>query len=253
MGKSFIVGWNAIDEAMRSNTSLSKVWLLGSIGYKDKDFTAYLAERHIPCQMVPRVFLDRLVPHSVHQGVVAETTPLQFASVESVVLQAYELGEVPLVVICEGLNDVRNVGAIGRTALGAGATALLLSTQNTANLNTDSIKASAGALLHIPICRTSSMGKSLAHLQHSGVQLVVADSHADTLYTSLDYRLPTALIIGNEHEGVTRQTLSHRPLSVRIPVQGIDSLNASVAAAIILYEVWRQRNVAAQTASPTEA
>ena len=246
--KQTIIGWQSLEEALAANKPLSKVWIAREAVGKHQRIVARLDAASVPYQIVPRRRLGALLSTNtgagqshVHQGVVAETSPLHFADLGSVVLQAYERSQVPLVVACDGLSDVRNIGAVARTAVAVRATALLLSTKKSARINADSVKASAGAMLHIPLCRSHNMVKSLKMLHSSGLQLVLADHRATTCYADMDYRLPTALIMGSEHEGVQAAIAACATHRVRIPVQVVDSLNASVAAAVLLYEVWRQR------------
>src|SRR5690606_37625206 len=200
-----------------------------------------LKQQDIAYQQVPVEKLDRITRKN-HQGVIAIISPITYQHIEDIVPAIYERGEVPLLLLLDGITDVRNIGAIARTAECVGVHALIVPKKGSAEINPDAIKTSAGALFKIPVCREDNLGKTVKFLQQSGVQVVVCtEKTPDGLYGA-DYSVPTAFVLGSEERGVDSDLIRAADCLVKIPMNGtIASLNVSVSAGVALYEALRQR------------
>jgi 23S rRNA (guanosine2251-2'-O)-methyltransferase len=248
--ENLVVGLRPVMEAVQAGREVEKVLVkTGLNGDLARVLLELLRERHIPVQHVPIEKLNSLTANH-HQGVVAFTSPVPYADLEEVVVRVIESGEVPLIVLLDGVTDVRNFGAIARSAECAGAHALVLPAKGAAPVNADALKTSAGALSRIPVCRTPNLPSAIYYLKDSGLQLVAATEKADALLYSCDFRLPTALVMGAEDTGISRPVLKLADRQVHIPLQGaIGSLNVSAATAVALFEAVRQRQKAAGSGS----
>ena len=154
----------------------------------------------------------------------------------------YEAGKVPFLVVLDGVTDVRNFGAIARTCACAGVDALIVPARGGAAINGDAVKTSAGALHSLPVCKVENMQNALRFLKDSGITLVAATEHADSLYTKADMTGPLAIVLGSEDKGIFPANLELCDVKVKLPMTGkIESLNVSVAAGVFIYEVVRQR------------
>jgi len=240
-----LFGIRAVIEALHSDKQIDKVWIKRNLQSElAKELFDALKQRHITPQRVPLERLNRLSRKN-HQGVIARISPISCRSLELLIPNIYEQGRSPFVVLLDGITDVRNLGAIARTCECAAVDALIFPDKRTAPVNADAIKSSAGALLRLPICKQTSLPDTLRFLRDSGLTLIAASEKADIPYTQPDYLNPTALVIGAEDSGIAPNNLRLCHHAVRIPVFGtIPSLNASVAAALLIYEVIRQRQTA---------
>ena len=178
-----------------------------------------------------------------HQGVFAFISPIDFHNIEDVIPTLFEEGKNPLILVLDRITDVRNFGAIARTAECAGVNAILIPEHNAAAINADAIKTSVGALHKITVCRTWNLKLSLQFLKDSGLQLIACTEKTQDDMYKLDYSPPTAIIVGSEEDGVSAEFLRMCDAKAKIPMIGkIASLNVSVATGVILYEAIRQRN-----------
>lgn len=205
----------------------------------------HLAKAHqIPLKVVPKEKLNRLVRGN-HQGVLAWLALVEYQSLEVVLPFVFEQGETPLLVVLDRITDVRNFGAICRSAECAGAHAVVVGQSGAAPANDEAMKASAGALARIRLCRERSLFSAVEALQFSGVQVVAtALNDRAVRIDQVDFSLPTALLLGSEGEGVHPKLLKMADRVARIPqATNFDSYNVSVAAGIVLYEVLRQRGI----------
>lgn len=200
------------------------------------------AEHNIPVQEVPVEKLDRLTRRNPHQGVVAVVPAIEYANIDELI-EKLETRDVPaLIIVVDGVTDVRNFGAIARSAECAGADALIMGAKNAAPVNAEAMKSSAGALSIIPVCRVGSIRNTLKKLQISGMQLVAATEKSSDMIFEADMTKPTVLIMGGEERGISGDVLNMCDSRISIPMLGkIESLNVSAAAAVLLYEVVRQR------------
>ena len=239
-----VFGIRAVIEAIRSGKEIEALYLQrgvsGGLFNELKDLLTYY---QLTAQQVPVEKLNRLTQKN-HQGVVAFISPITYQKIESIIPQLYEEGKVPLILILDGITDVRNMGAIARTAECAGVNAIVIPLKGSAQINPDAIKTSAGALYKIPVCRHDNFFQTVKFLQESGLQLVCCtEKTKDDIYVP-DYSAPTAIIMGSEEDGVRNEIIRIADHLARIPMFGeIESLNVSVATGIILYEALRQRQV----------
>ena len=196
----------------------------------------------IPIQRVPVEKLNRITMKN-HQGVIALMSAVEFQKIEHVVPDLFEAGEMPFVVVLDGVTDVRNLGAIARTCDGAGVHAMVVPGSHTASINADAVKTSAGALHSLPVCRSMNLRDAVLFLKNSGLRIVAASEKSDVRYTQENMTGPIAIVMGAEDTGVSPEILKLCDATVSIPLFGkIASLNVSVAGGILLYEVVRQRN-----------
>jgi len=192
---------------------------------------------------VPAEKLRRLVPQP-HQGIVAVISPIQYQNIEMLVPFVYEAGETPFFIIADRVTDVRNFGAIARTASCAGVHGLIIPERGSAMINSDAVKASAGALNLIPVCRSLNLKHTLQFLKDSGIKIVACTEKASKEYTETNLTVPVALLLGSEEDGISPEYLKFADDKVKIPMSGtIGSLNVSVSSAIIMYEAVRQRSI----------
>jgi len=243
MSNDFMIfGIRPVIEAVKAGKEIDKVFVQkGLIGENSKDLMSLLRERHVHIQIVPIQKLQRLTRKN-HQGVVCFISPISYTKLEDVLPFIYEKGTTPLVLLVDGVTDVRNFGAIARTAECAGVNAIVIAEKGGAQINADAIKTSAGALNKIPVCRIKAWKKTIEYLQASGLAVVAcSEKGAKTIY-DVDFNRPLAVIIGSEDTGVSEECLKESEEIAKIPIQGqIESLNVSVASGIVLYEVVRQR------------
>ena len=238
----YIFGIRAVIEAIESGKDIDKVLIKKDLKSElAAELFAKMKEYSIVGQRVPVDRINRITKKN-HQGVVAILSAITFASLDNVVPELYEKGETPLVVILDGITDVRNFGAIARTCECAGVNAIVISERNSAGVNGDAVKTSAGALLHIPVCREKSSLNAVKYLKDSGFQIVGATEKGAVNYTKIDYTVPTAIVMGAEDVGISVDILKICDSYAAIPQFGhISSLNVSVAAGILIYEAVRQR------------
>jgi len=239
---SFIFGIHAVREALEAGKELDKVLIRrGGDSELMKQLLPELREREIPVQMVPIEKLNR-VTRKNHQGVVAWLSQISYADLGVVLPGIYEKGEEPLILVLDGVSDVRNFGAIARSAECAGVHAIVVPSSGSAAINADAIKTSAGALHRVPVCRVNDMVATCRLLKDSGLKLIAATEKADDSLYNTDLGGPAAVIMGSEERGVSNVLLKDADTWASIPMKGkISSLNVSVATGIILFEILRQR------------
>lgn len=241
--QDMIYGIRPVIEAIDSGKEAEKVFIQkGLRGDTIGELMKMLRERSIPYQFVPVEKLNRLTRKN-HQGVVANISPVVFYNIEDVLPGIYEEGKTPFILILDRITDVRNFGAILRTAECTGVDAVVIPSKNTAQLNSDTIKSSAGAIFKIPICRSDNLKTTIEFLKQSGLKMVAATEKAEKIHFKADFTEPLGIILGSEGEGISGEYLKKADLEIKIPIKGeIDSLNVSVAASVLMYEVVRQRD-----------
>lgn len=243
--QNFIIyGRHPIVDAIKAGKLFEKVMLLqGTTGETEVELRKVTREYNVPLSMVPKEKLNKMVPKGVnHQGVVGFLSLIEYQSIESVLPHIFEKGDIPLILLLDNVTDVRNFGAIARSAEVMGVHAIVVPQKGGALINADAMKASAGALSKIPVCREKSLSHVLDYLGASGVSVVASDLKASKQLFDIDFTLPTAILIGSENEGVNINFLRRSDETFKIPQVGTtDSLNVSVATGIILYEVVKQR------------
>jgi 23S rRNA (guanosine2251-2'-O)-methyltransferase len=202
-----------------------------------------LKKNEIIYQAVPVEKLNRLT-RSNHQGVVSYISEVIYYKIDDLVPQIFEEGRTPLLLILDRITDVRNFGAIARTAECAGVDAIVIPAKGAAQINSDAVKTSAGALHRIKVCRENNLKDVIEFLKQSGITIIGCTEKTEDIIYSIDSSLPLAIIMGSEEDGISGEYLKRCDMKVKIPMSGkISSLNVSVATGIILYEVMRQRNL----------
>lgn len=239
-----IFGIHPVLEALEAGKQIERIYLKKGIASPMIDRIRQISsEDRVPLQEVPVEKLNRLTPGN-HQGVAAQLSPIEYAELSEVMNAVMERGENPLVVVLDGVTDVRNFGAIARSAECAGVHAVVVPVKNAAPVNADAVKSSAGALNIIPVCRVGSIRNTLKYLESYGLQLVAATEKAPKSLFESDLRGPTAWVMGSEDTGISKEVLKLCKEQVSIPMKGkIGSLNVSAAAAVMLFETVRQRSV----------
>ena len=240
--KEMIFGIRAVIEAVEAGKDIDKVMVKRELsGDLFMELQQLLRTYEIPMQRVPVERIDR-VTRKNHQGVIAFTSAVTYQRLENIVPLLYEEGKIPFILVLDGLTDVRNFGAIARTCEVAGVDAIVIPERGSVTVNADAIKTSAGALHTIPVCREQSLKEAIVFLKNSGIKVVAATEKAANYYTESDFSVPVAIVMGAEDMGVAADHLRGSDELVRIPQRGtIQSLNVSVAAGVLIYEVVRQR------------
>lgn len=237
-----IEGRNAVMEAFRSGKTIDRLFILD--GCKDGPVQSIVREakkRDTIIQFVGKERLDQLSGTGHHQGVVAYAAAYEYAEVEDILNAAREKGEPPFVFLLDGIEDPHNLGAIIRTANLAGAHGVIIPKRRAVGLTATVAKTSAGALNYTPVAKVTNIGTTIEELKKQGMWFVCADMGGELMYR-LDLKGPIGLVIGNEGDGVSRLVKEKCDMVASIPVKGdIDSLNASVAAGVLAYEIVRQR------------
>ena len=229
-------------EALKAGRRFDKVLLkTGLEGSQFKELMTLINEKEIPYQWVPVERLNRSV-RGAHQGVIAYLTQIDYVDIETLVNNALALSDSPLLVILDGVSDVRNLGAIARTLECAGGQGIIVPAKGGAAINADAVKASAGALMRIDTCRVPNLRLAAYYLKQSGFRIVAATEKVDSLLYDARLTGPLAIVVGAEGTGISRSMLELADEKVAIPMAGeISSLNVSVAASVLLYEAVRQR------------
>ncbi|MDD2327413.1 MAG: 23S rRNA (guanosine(2251)-2'-O)-methyltransferase RlmB [bacterium] len=242
--KEMIFGIRAVIEAIEAGKEIDKVLVKRELsGDLFMELQQLLRTREIPMQRVPLERIDRITRKN-HQGVIAFTSAVAYQKLEQIIPMLYEQGKSPFILVLDGLTDVRNFGAIARTCEVAGVDAIVIPARGSVSVNADAVKTSAGALHTIPVCREQSLKEAILFLRHSGVKVVAATEKAAAYYTGSDLTVPVAIVMGAEDTGVASDHLRVSDELVKIPQFGaIQSLNVSVAAGVLIYEVVRQRGM----------
>lgn len=239
-----VFGIRAVIEAIRSGKEIESLYIQRGIGGGLlNELKVLLNEYGILAQQVPIEKLNRITAKN-HQGVIAIISPIVYQKIENIIPEIFERGETPLILVLDGITDVRNMGAIARTAECAGVHAIVIPAKGSAQINADGIKTSAGALYKIPVCRHDNFMQTTRFLQESGLQLVACTEKTNDYIYKPDYTVPTAIIMGSEEDGIRNEIIRIADYLAKIPMFGeIESLNVSVSTGIILYEAIRQRRV----------
>ena len=240
--KNYIFGIHAIIEAIQAGKTIDKLFIQKGL-HNDSfaELWKLVRLRRINYKHVPVEKMNRLTKKN-HQGVFAFISPIDFYNIEDVIPNLYEEGKSPLVLILDRITDVRNFGAIARTAECSNVDCIIVPEQNSAAINSDAMKTSSGALNNIKICRTWNLKMTLQMLKDSGIQIVSCTEKTNNKIYSVNYQIPTAIILGSEENGISSEFLKFSDEKVKIPILGnIESLNVSVACGVILYEIVRQR------------
>lgn len=242
-----IFGVRAVIEAIQAGKEIDKILVKKDIQSElSKELFAALKGTMIPVQRVPVERINRITRKN-HQGVIAFISAITYQKTEELVPFLFEEGKNPLLIMLDGITDVRNFGAIARTCECAGVDAIIIPARNSVSVNADAIKTSAGALHTLPVCREQSLTATIKFLKESGFKIVAATEKGDYDYTRAEYKDPVCIIMGAEDTGVPYDHLALCDEWIKIPLMGkIESLNVSVAAGILIYEAVKQRGFAEQ-------
>jgi 23S rRNA (guanosine2251-2'-O)-methyltransferase len=238
-----IFGIRAIIEAIKSGSTLNKVYLQkGLRGPLFYELEKIIKDEKISTSMVPVEKLDRLSKNSNHQGAVAQISPVEFYDLETLIEKTIADEKLPLFLLLDQLSDVRNFGAIIRTAECTGVNGIIIQKDGSAPVNAETIKTSAGAAFKIPICKVDHIKDALFLLQASDIKTVAATEKTESSVFDIDLKQPIAIVMGSEHRGVNPSILKMVDYKAKLPILGsIASLNVSVACGAFLYEAVRQR------------
>jgi len=237
-----IVGRNAVLELLRhGNREVERVLILqGNTHARLQQIRAIAEKRRIPCEFVPRQTLDLLEPDIPHQGVIAIASPTGYTPLETILDNA---ARPATLVMLDSVQDPRNLGAIIRTAEAVKADGLIIHKRHSASMTTAAYKSSSGSAEYLPVAQVTNLAQTIDTLKKSGIWVVGTDQNAQTLYTAVDLTASVCLVLGNEAEGLRRLVREKCDWLVRLPMLGhVPSLNVSVAAGVLLYEVVRQRS-----------
>lgn len=237
-------GIHAIYELIQAGKEINRILVARDIKNEGlKELISLARQKEIIVQEVPKEKLNGLTGKN-HQGVIAFVSPIEYQRLDNVLPMLFESGKTPLLLVLDRITDVRNLGAIARTAYCAGVDALVLPMRDSASVTGDAMKTSAGALASLPVCREASLERVVDYLLESGVQVIAASEHAKDAYYDIDMTLPTAILMGSEEDGISPALLRKATHLARIPIVGsVGSLNVGIAAAVMLFEVVRQANL----------
>lgn len=242
----YLFGMHPVIEALRAGRNFDKVLLKAGLeGPQARELMALLAEREIPYSYVPLERLNRSV-RGAHQGVIAYISSIEYVDIETLVNNALAVSDNPILVILDGVSDVRNLGAIARTLECAGGQGIIVPAKGGAAINADAVKASAGALMRIDTCRVPNLKLAAYYLKQSNFRIIAATEKTDSLIYNVDFTGPVAIVMGSEGSGISKAMLDLADEKAAIPMSGeISSLNVSVATSVVLYEAVRQRQAGA--------
>lgn len=241
--KEMIFGTRAVMEAIHAHREIEKVFIQsGLTNDLIKELIHLAKSKGVPYTFIPQQKLNRLSTKN-HQGVICMLSAVQYASLENIIDKTYSEGKEPFLIILDRVTDVRNFGAIARTAECAGVNAIVIADKGNAPITGDAMKTSAGALSHLPVCRVSDLKKTLRFLKDNGIQIIACTEKAEQEIYKFDLNTPLALVLGSEEDGIFPPFLKEADHLAKIPMTGkINSLNVSVAAGICVYEAIRQKN-----------
>ena len=242
-----VFGIQSVIETLKSDQQIDKLYM--EKGLSNPDIQNLAFQNRVTIQRVPVEKLDRLTRKN-HQGVVCLVAQVQYVKLSNVIADVYERGEIPFILLLDRITDVRNFGAIARTAECTGVQCIVIPGRGAAAINSDAMKTSSGALNHISVCRESELSETIKYLQESGITVVACTekSSRDLYERSTDLTGPIAIVMGSEEDGISPELLRMADTHVKIPLLGaVGSLNVSVATGVVLYEAVRQRSLVVST------
>lgn len=240
--ENLIFGTRAVIEAVNAGKEIDRIII--QKGLSNQLYTELrkaIKDLDIPIQIVPPEKINRITTKN-HQGVLAFIAQVTYYEAEDMLASVFEKGKVPLVLILDRVTDVRNFGAIARSADCAGVDFIVIPSRGAAQINADAVKTSAGALNRIPVCREENLKNTIEYLKESGLQIIACHEKTSNYHFNADLTKPTAIIMGSEENGISNEYIKRSDMQVKIPMVGnIASLNVSVATGIILFEAVKQR------------
>ncbi|MCM3164486.1 MULTISPECIES: 23S rRNA (guanosine(2251)-2'-O)-methyltransferase RlmB [Metabacillus] len=242
MSEDFIIGRNPVIEVLKSSRDINKIWVAeNSLKGQAQQITKLAKERGITINFVPKKKIDQMVEGN-HQGVVAQVAAYEYVHVDDLLKVAEERNEPPFLLLLDEIEDPHNLGSIMRTADAVGAHGIVIPKRRAVGLTATVAKSSTGAIEHIPVARVTNMARTIDDLKEKGVWIVGTDAKGADDYRNLDGKMSLALIIGSEGKGIGRLIKEKCDFLVKMPMVGhVTSLNASVAASLLMYEVYRKR------------
>ncbi|WP_234733113.1 23S rRNA (guanosine(2251)-2'-O)-methyltransferase RlmB [Tellurirhabdus bombi] len=235
----FVFGIQSVTETLKSGKDIDRLYLLKDGSFPEIQKLAF--ERKVTIQRVPPERLDRITRKN-HQGAICFISAIQYVKLSNVIANVYEQGKVPLFLLLDRITDVRNFGAIARTAECAGVQGIVIPARGAALINADAMKTSSGALNHVSISREVNLEETIKYLKDSGLKVIACTEKTDNYLYEVDMSGPTAIIMGSEEDGISDDLLRLADHHARIPLVGqVESLNVSVATGVVLYEAVRQR------------
>lgn len=241
--QEIVYGRQPVLELFSSGKQIDKIWIDRKMsGEYEIEIRKIARDKLIPIVRVPVFKLSKVINNDKHQGIVAFTTPVSYLEIDTLIKKALESSDNPTILLLDRVTDVRNLGAISRSALWFGAFGLVIPMKNAAPINAEAIKSSAGALVHMPVSRVSSIMHVVDQFQKAGFKVYSSSLKAEKLCAELNFRVPTAIVLGSEEHGVSREIIAKSDDHFLIPGSNqIDSLNVAVSAGIIMYEVYNQK------------
>lgn len=240
--RDYIFGLRAIIEAIDAGKSIDKILMRRELGGElAKELSDKINEYDLVCQKVPVERLNRITMKN-HQGAIAILSPVGYNRLDNLIPQLYEEGKTPVILVLDGVTDARNFGAIARSADCAAVDAIVIPERGSASVTSDAVKASAGALFYVPVCRERDTATAVKKLKENGYFVVGASEKGVKNYVDVDFTVPVAIVMGAEDTGISSDVLRMCDDLAAIPILGsIGSLNVSVAAGVMLYEMVKQR------------
>lgn len=241
--ENIIFGIHPVIEALKSGKEIDRILLQSTLGSHEtiRELKKIAREVDIPIQYVPIEKLNK-VTFKNHQGVIAYISEITYQPLQNILPAIFEKAEDPLILILDRITDVRNFGAIARTAECAGVHAIVIPVRGSARINMDAVKTSAGALYNIPVCREENLKDAIDLIKSSGIEIISCTEKGEKEYYNADYTKPLAIILGSEEDGISAEYLKKSDTTVYIPMAGnTASLNVSVASGVILFEALKQR------------
>jgi len=244
MHDDLVMGRNSVLATLKSERDVHKIWIQEGINKGQiQPILAEANQRKIVVQTVAKKKLDQMTDGGVHQGLVAQIAAYQYATIDDILAKASTLGETPFVLILDELEDPHNLGSILRTADAAGVHGIIIPKRRAVGLTATVAKASTGAIEHVPVARVTNIAQTLELLKNLGLWIAGTDAINSQDYRQLDGTLPLGVVIGSEGKGISRIVKEKCDFLISLPMVGhVTSLNASVAAALVIYEVYRKRN-----------
>ncbi|WP_266364301.1 23S rRNA (guanosine(2251)-2'-O)-methyltransferase RlmB [Tellurirhabdus rosea] len=237
--EEFVFGVQSVTETLRSGKDIDRLYLLKGGSYPEIQQLAF--ERKVTIQRVPPERLDRITRKN-HQGAICFVSSVHYAKLSNIIADVFEQGNVPLLLVLDRITDVRNFGAIARTAECAGVQGIVIPARGAALINADAMKTSSGALNHVAVSREVNLEETIKYLKESGIKVVACTEKTDNYLYEVDLSGPTAIVMGSEEDGISPELLHLADHHARIPLVGnVESLNVSVATGVVLYEAVRQR------------
>lgn len=239
---NLIFGTRSVIEAVNAGKDIEKILVQKGLSNElYNQLRQALKGQTVPIQFVPPEKLRRITEKN-HQGVIAYLTEITYYDTETLLAEVFEKGKVPLVLLLDRVTDVRNFGAIARSAECAGVDFIIIPSRGAAQINGDAIKTSAGALHRLKVCREDNLKTTIEYLKESGLQVIACHEKTDQLIYEADFTKPTLVMMGSEENGISNEYLKRSDMQVKIPMPGtIASLNVSVATGIVLFEAVKQR------------